>query len=913
MHRTVFTFSLLITSFFAKAQVVHDMNCTHKLTTEERRKVFNTFKKWKNKSGRTHTVQYTIPVVFHLIGSTSSNSDGDISNLIIELNDAFAYRGRFGSGPVGVDTGIEFCLAETSPDGALTSGINRIPSDYDEFDMDLEDAKLKTIAQWDPRFYMNVWVVNTINSEIVSAYTGRGWWTRLPAGGYATLPFEVIQQDFFLDGIVISELDAGLLAHECGHYLGLLHTFEGGCKNDNCELDGDMVCDTPPDGEILECENNSCATDTLSNFSNNNFFEDVPDMSSNLMDYSSCASEFSQGQAERMYFHLEQFRNSLFTQSTSSTNPCAAPCELNMEVNIEQSILKPIPVDTVIFTANSAGVDNYEWYVEFLGNTSPDYSIALDSGYVASGVIVSDSSSLHYSFAGEGKYRVYVKAWSSSNTTCFTSDQTVVRVTCGVDARYWPDKRFIASKLPEERFIEPVNFFNRSTGADSYLWTVIHDHNIPDRPDLPDFNSSDEALTHIFQEPGTYFISLEASNGTCTDVANTFKLIVDDPTIDGIPELRKIKCYNQDSLIVELMIFNVGYDTVNIGTPITFYDRNPLTENSARVIGRYELDDVVYGYDSAYFSFIVGAVPDGSNVYAAFNNDVATVLPISFPRDDFNVLSTETEYPPSGYAELNYQNNVDSFATEAFYSSLDDIYACEREFLTLQVEDAFNIKWTSAYRGLLGGANPITYSLERNDTISVTWRTEFDCEFNDEFEIIISEPTAKIDTNYHLINKGSSVQLFASGGELYDWIPRLGLNNSQIPNPVATPEFATTYTVEVADSIGCLDNDTVRIELITQAFIPDLFSPNGDNRNDVLFIYGLEGVEDIGFTIYNRVGSTVYRKDTPADLSAEGWDGTWKGQEQPSGTYFWKVSGRYSNGLPVLLNGEESGVIHLVR
>lgn len=910
-------FSLVFLKFFSFANgQMNDMNCINKLTKSERLKVSESFKKWKNKSGRTQTVRYTIPVVLHLIGSASINTDRSIHDLLVELNDAFGHRGRFGSGPAGVNTEIEFCLAKTAPDGAITTGVNRVPSDYGEFDMDLENEKLKTITQWDPRFYMNVWVVNTINSEILSQYTGRTWWTRIPAGGYATLPLGVIQQTDFLDGIVVSTLDADLLTHECGHYLGLLHTFDGGCKNDDCQLDGDMVCDTPPDNSLFEsCVDNSCTTDTLSNFSNNIFFEDVPDMGSNFMDYGNagCSSDFSQGQADRMHFYLEQFRNLLFIQGAVSKNICEHPCELNMEVNIEQSILKPIPTDTVIFTTDTFGVDTYEWYVEFLGDTSPSYSIALSEGYAPVGSVMSDSSSLHHSFTAEGKYRVYLKAWSSANNTCFTSDQTIVRITCGVDARYWPDKRFIASKLPEERFVEPVNFFNRSTGADSYSWTVTHTDNISDRPNLPNFNSADEVLTYVCQEPGEYSITLEASNGTCTDMANTFTLSVADPTIDGIPDIKEVKCFNEDSLHLELMIHNIGYDTINVGTPITFYDNDPFEIAGARVIGQYELDEIVYGFDSTKFVFIVDAVANGSNVYVAFNDGGTQILPLTFPRSDLNVLSTDTEYPISGYAELTYENNVDSALSKINVLFPGDIYACEGELLTLQIEDASEVNWFSADKGPLGDSNPRSYLLERSDTITVTWISEFGCTLNDEVEIIISEPVAKVDTNYHLIDKGSSVRLFASGGELYSWIPSTGLDDPQIPNPISFPEFATTYTVEVEDSIGCLDTDMVRVELITQAFIPDLFSPNGDNRNDVLYVYGLEDVEEIDFTIYNRVGSIVYENKTKTNLSDEGWDGTWRSQEQPSGSYFWKISGRYNSGLPVLLNGEESGVVHLVR
>ena len=32
-----------------------------------------------------------------------------------------------------------------------------------------------------------------------------------------------------------------------GHYFGLYHTFEGGCGNADCLIDGDRVCDTPPE------------------------------------------------------------------------------------------------------------------------------------------------------------------------------------------------------------------------------------------------------------------------------------------------------------------------------------------------------------------------------------------------------------------------------------------------------------------------------------------------------------------------------------------------------------------------------------------------------------------------------------------------------------------------------------------
>jgi hypothetical protein len=52
-------------------------------------------------------------------------------------------------------------------------------------------------------------------------------------------------------------------------------------------------------------------------------------------------------------------------------------------------------------------------------------------------------------------------------------------------------------------------------------------------------------------------------------------------------------------------------------------------------------------------------------------------------------------------------------------------------------------------------------------------------------------------------------QLNASGGVNYSWSPAAGLSDPDIPNPIASPDSTTVYTVTVTDSNGCVSTDEV--------------------------------------------------------------------------------------------------------
>lgn len=137
------------------------------------------------------------------------------------------------------------------------------------------------------------------------------------------------------------------------------------------------------------------------------------------------------------------------------------------------------------------------------------------------------------------------------------------------------------------------------------------------------------------------------------------------------------------------------------------------------------------------------------------------------------------------------------------------------------------------------------------------------------------------------IIEGNSVVFSLRGADTYSWTPSTGLSCTNCPNPVATPSSTTTYTVLAKDYYGCstfvMFTINVKPPCIgddSQVFIPNVFSPNNDGQNDILYVEG-NGLSNIYWTIYDRWGNIIFEGFD----QSHGWDGTWKGNQMESGTY----------------------------
>jgi gliding motility-associated-like protein len=265
------------------------------------------------------------------------------------------------------------------------------------------------------------------------------------------------------------------------------------------------------------------------------------------------------------------------------------------------------------------------------------------------------------------------------------------------------------------------------------------------------------------------------------------------------------------------------------------------------------------------------------------------------------------------------ENGCIDTLTENFPVSLIDLLPdealtiCLDETVTLNLSPQSNQPYSYLWQpneGIVGSNNTSSIQVRpRSSTLySALVTSASGCTLTVEIPVTVLENTLALTAtaNPDSILPGEQVQLLASFDPEYNyaWSPPATLSDAFIHNPTASPVVTTTYEVTATDRQGCTTSANVTV--LVRAFeciepyiyIPNGFSPNGDGKNDMLFVRG-NAIDDMELLIYNRWGEKVF-ESTKQDV---GWDGTFRGKLLSPDVYAFYLRVRCFNGQDFIKQG----------
>jgi len=264
-----------------------------------------------------------IPTVIHIVYKTNAQnvSDARVIEQLNMLNRDYAGLNTHSMysfpSSLKANTTLQYCLAQRTPDGLPTNGIERRVTTVSSFSTNNNVKKYTTggMDPWDVHNYMNIWVCN-----LSGGILGYG---QFPSSGInSTYGLVVHFEAFGSTGALPPYNMGGTSAHEIGHCLNLYHTW----GDDGNACTGTDYCTdtpnqagenyTPPSFPHITCGNGP-----------------LGDMFMNFMDYTDdiALANFTPDQTDRM---LALFAPGGVLNSITTSKGCLPPaCDIPMGMN----------------------------------------------------------------------------------------------------------------------------------------------------------------------------------------------------------------------------------------------------------------------------------------------------------------------------------------------------------------------------------------------------------------------------------------------------------------------------------------------------------------------------------------------------------------------------------------------------
>lgn len=543
-------------------------------------------------------------------------------------------------------------------------------------------------------------------------------------------------------------------------------------------------------------------------------------------------------------------------------------------------------------------------YTSLIWSTSPDFT-----------TIISNAPSFVFS-QSVPRQVYYIKAFYRN---CFVTDSIIVHYGSAYPVITLADSNaFCSNKITISADI---------TNASSVIWSINSNFN----PIISNQNSFTITQNNIYQ---TYYV--KAANGVCITVdsiniktdRNPLQIDINDSIIVCADSVRLIgKIQNYDSV---KWSYNATFTDIFATTP-NIVIAQTIPEKMYYVKAFY-LDCEVTDSFRVLFNDVIPTVSLSSpirfcsdSVYAYAFVDSYTTVEWYDSRELSHLIGTnltlQITQPQGAHwyyfkAYNRFCYTIDSIKLEnvSLKYTKNNVSVCEGKEATLQL----NIQTANTSYLVVWYYNNDTVKLRNTDSITfIPTSTQYVkffitdllgfCTKSDSILITVY-PLPNIDATVDkpVINLGEQVQLNVTQGQgySYHWTPVNLISNDTIYNPISSPTQNTVYNVVVTNSNFCINQDTVSVKVldntcnIDNIYIPNAFTPNGDDKNDV-FKVNSTVLKSMHLEIYDRWGNKIFESNSITDV----WDGTYKGKPAPLEVYGYYFTGECFQGEKLTLKG----------
>ncbi|RYD52409.1 MAG: PKD domain-containing protein [Sphingobacteriales bacterium] len=414
-----------------------------------------------------------------------------------------------------------------------------------------------------------------------------------------------------------------------------------------------------------------------------------------------------------------------------------------------------------------------------------------------------------------------------------------------------------ANATPATRGCPPlvVNFNNTSVNASQFTWN------------FGDGSPTDTARNprHTYTRPGTFRARLVAVNPIACRIADTayITIVVDSNSIFGDIAVQDLNTCDPYSVRITNNVTVPGSSATyawTFGDGSSSFSRNPLTHN--------------YTDSGTYTIRLIVTDPAACNSPDTFSK----IIQVRALRVKAALSGPDSLCQNAG--GITFQSITTNATTIRWTFGDGDT--------SRQTAPVHTYRQPGTYTVRLIAANPD--ACNRADTAFKTVR-------------IFRKPTALFDFTPIIPEANTPISFINQSvdADRYRWDFGDGDGSSETSPQHFYKQTGTYSTCLTAISVnGCLDTfcREVVADVRIACDVPTAFSPNGDGKNDILYVRGA-AIETLSFRVYNRWGQLLFETDT----LTTGWDGTWQGKPQEADAYAYMLSATFIDGTRVRRNG----------